>query len=138
MSALDSETVMRAVQLEAPYLIHILDNVMTFINTHQTLIGFRSASSPSSSSKDNSSSCRDAFAKQVKEKLQNTLLKGVFGGDDETFRDCLQLLPVLENGTGKTPPSQVDPAELTPEWFMSEVWRILGWDILTGDGAGLL
>ena len=34
VSVLDSETAMRAVQLEAPYLIHILDNVMTFINTH--------------------------------------------------------------------------------------------------------
>jgi len=112
---------------------------MTSINTHQTLISFRSASSPSSSSKDGSnSSFSNAFAKQVKEKLQNTLLKGVFGGDDETFRDCLQLPPVPENGTGETPPSQVDPAELTPEWFTGEVWRILGWDILAGDGAGLL
>jgi hypothetical protein len=89
-----TQTAMRTVQLEAPYLIHILDNVMTFINTHQTLIGFRSASSPSSSSKDGSnsnSSCSNAFAKQVKEKLQNALLKGVFGGDNETFCDCLQL-----------------------------------------------
>lgn len=66
------------------------------------------------------------------------LLKGVFGGDDEMFRDCLQLPLVPENGTGETPPSQVDPAELTPEWFTGEVWRILGGDILAGDGAGLL
>jgi hypothetical protein len=141
MSALDSETAMRAVQLEAPYLIHILDNVMTSINTHQTLIGFRSASSPSSSSKDGSnsnSSCSNAFAKQVKEKLQNALLKGVFGGDNQTFRNCLQLPLVPENGTDETPSSQVDPAEMTLEWFMGEVWRILGWDILAGDGAGLL
>lgn len=67
---------MRAVQLEAPYLIHILENVMTLINTHQTLISFRSASSPSSSSKDgNNSSVNNASAKQVREKLQNTLLR---------------------------------------------------------------
>lgn len=89
MSALDSETAMRAVQLEAPYLIYILDNVMTFINTHQTPTSFRSASSPSSSKDGSNSGCSNAFAKQVKEKLQNTLLKGVFGGNDETFRDCL-------------------------------------------------
>lgn len=64
MSALDSETAMRAVQLKVPYLIHILDNVMTFINTHQTLISFRSASSPSTSSKEGSnSSFSNAFAK---------------------------------------------------------------------------
>jgi hypothetical protein len=88
MSALDSETATRAVQLEPPCLIHILDNVMTFINTHQTLISFQSASSPSSSSKDGSNSgCSNAFAKQVKEKLQSTLLKGVFGCDD-----CLRYL----------------------------------------------
>jgi hypothetical protein len=62
MSALASENPTRAIQLEAPYLIHILDNVMTFINTHQTLISFRSASSPSSF-RDSSSSCSNAFAK---------------------------------------------------------------------------
>jgi hypothetical protein len=39
--------------------------------------------------------------------------------------------------TTLNPPSQVDPAELTPEWFAGEVWQILGWDILAGDGAGL-
>jgi hypothetical protein len=39
--------------------------------------------------------------------------------------------------TTLNPPSQVDSAELTPEWFAGEVWRILGWDILAGDGAGL-
>jgi hypothetical protein len=64
---------MRTIQLEVPYLIHILDNVMTFINTRQALIGFRSASSPSSSKDSSNSSCSDAFAKQVKEKLQSTL-----------------------------------------------------------------
>ena len=93
-----------------------------------------------SSSKDGSGGgggSSNAFAKQV-EKLQNTLLKGIFGGDDETFRDSLQLSPVLENGARETPPSRVDLAEPTPERFTGEMWRILGWDILAGDGAGLL
>jgi hypothetical protein len=109
---------------------------MTPINTHQALISFRSALNLSSS-KDGSGGSSNAFAKQV-EKLQNTLLKGIFGGDDEMFRDSLQLSPVLENGARETPPSQVDPAETTPERFTDEMWRILGWDILAGDGAGLL
>lgn len=109
---------------------------MTPINTHQALISFRSALNLSSS-KDGSGGSINAFAKQV-EKLQNTLLKGIFGGDDEMFRDSLQLSPVLENGARETPPSQVDPAEPTPERFTDEMWRILGWDILAGDGAGLL
>jgi hypothetical protein len=114
---------------------------MTPINIHQALISFRSALNLSSS-KDGSSSgggggSSNAFAKQV-EKVQNTLLKGIFGGDDETFRDSLQLSPVLENGARETPPSQVDPAEPTPERFTDEMWRILGWDILAGDGADLL
>jgi len=48
------------------------------------------------------------------------------------------LPPVPENGTGEAPPSHVDPAELTPEWFTGEVWRIFGWDIAEDDAAGLL
>jgi hypothetical protein len=112
---------------------------MTPINTNQALISFRSALNLSSS-KDGSSSgggSSNTFAKQV-EKLQNTLLKRIFGGDDEMFRDSLQLSPVLENGARETPPSQVDPAEPTLERFTDEMWRILGRDILAGDGAGLL
>jgi hypothetical protein len=130
MSNLDSGTATRAVQLEAPYLIYILDKVMAFVDGHQALMSSRSTSL-FSLSKDSS----DTFAKQIREKLQNTLLKGVFGDDDETFRNSLQKPIGLESGMDGDLPAQLGPAEQTPEWFTGEIWRILGWNILAGDDA---
>ena len=119
MSELDPETAVRAVQLEAPYLISILEKVMSFVNGHQAITSSHSASLLSLS----------------KEKLQNTLLRGVFGDDDEKFRNALQRqVAQSENGVEADLRIRPDQAE-TPEWFTGEVWRILGWDILAGDDA---
>ena len=125
MSTLDSGTAQRAVQLEAPYLIFILDDVMTLIG------GFPEIDrSPATSPFSFSGTSNDAFMTQIKERLQNTLLKGVFGDEDETFSNALR--------RSKRPESRVDgdtavalgPAEQTSEWLVSEVWRALGWSIL--------
>jgi hypothetical protein len=63
-----------------------------------------------------------------------TLLRGVFGNDDETFRNALQKPVQPESGVDPDLPTQLSQA-WTPEWFTSEVWRILGWNILSSVGA---
>jgi hypothetical protein len=109
LSNLDSGHATRAVQLEAPYLIYILENVVTVVDGHHSV---------------------------MKEKLQNTLLKGVFGDDDgDTFCNALQSPMRPERGVDENRP--VSGVARTPEWFTGEVWRILGWNILAGDDASL-
>lgn len=132
MSNVDSGTVIRGVQLEAPYLIYILDNVMSSVNGHQELMNPHSVSLFSSK---NSGTSSDTPTRQIKEKLQNTLLKGVFGSDDETFCNSLQKPERRKNDTIESSPVQHCLTEQTPEWFTSEVWRILGWNILATDDA---
>lgn len=117
MSNLDSGTALRAVQLQAPYLIYILEKAMSFVHRHWTTV------------------CSPSLAKEVKERLQQTLLKGVFGDDDtEMFGHALQRPMPPWSGLDGDPPTRRSQA-VTPEWFTSEVWRILGWNILTGDHA---
>ena len=131
ISTFDSETATRAVQLEAPYLIYILENVMTFVDGHQALMSSRSASLFSLSK--NSWTSSNVFAKQIKEKLQNTLLKGVFGSGEKTFRNSLQRPAGPDTSVDEDLPARPDPAVQTPDWFTGEVWRILGWNILASD-----
>jgi len=131
MSDVDSQIAMRAVQVEAPYLIYILDRVMSFIDSHDVLMNARSTSLFSLQKDKNVGN--GAFAQKVKEKLQNTLLRGIFGDDDETFRNSLRRPAQSEDDLMED--IDIGTREGTPEWFTSEVWRILGWNILTNDGS---
>jgi len=118
--------------MEAPYLVYILDNIMVFLDRHQALR--RSRSTPLFSLSKDSTVSNMAFAMRVKNKLQTSLLRGVFGDQDEA----------LQGGLRRPSPSAQDemedvsaPSGLeegSPEWFTSEVWRILGWGILAADG----
>lgn len=71
------------------------------------------------------------LAEGAKRKLQHTLLKGFFGGDDEGFVDALQALkdPQLELDREV---SVMDDDDNVMEWFKNEVERLVGWDILRG------
>lgn len=133
LSDIDPRTAVQAVQMEAPYLVYILDKVMTFINVHQGVM--TTESTPLFSLQKTTKTSRGAFAQKIKEKLQNTLLKGVFGDDDETFRDSLRRPPEAANDAVDEFSAQVGVCEGTPKWLTSELWRILGWDILTYDDS---
>jgi hypothetical protein len=63
----------------------------------------------------------------VKTKLQNTLLKAVFGQDDPLFSDSL--VQPVKPAEDRCPHSQTLDKPVS-EWFTQEVWRLLGWEIL--------
>ncbi|EZF35261.1 hypothetical protein GTR04_2876 [Trichophyton interdigitale] len=71
----------------------------------------------------------EGLASNAKTKLQNTLLKGVFGADDISLGDSLNFPPETPSGIACPEPS-INPQESPGEWFTQEVWTILGWDSL--------
>ncbi|KAJ5139968.1 hypothetical protein N7448_003376 [Penicillium atrosanguineum] len=99
------------IQLEAKYLMIFLDNVL----------------GSESSLNSPESPMQSRFVRQMKNRLQKTLLQTVFGTEDPLFQDGL-VRPT-------TPPPQsrdahhVEEAEF-PEWFTQELWRLVGWDLL--------
>lgn len=68
----------------------------------------------------------------VRQTLQFTLLRGVFGDDDETFYGALRRMEgdddadTVESAGLKN--GQQDPADS----FIAQLWEILGWSILSG------
>ena len=121
---LPRSSAMRAAQLEAPYLIRILEKAMGVIDAHQSLL---SSDSPAFLSVVKSSTTTNgAFASAIRQKLQNTMLRGVFG-DDDAFQNALPRSTPLED-VADVDIWEEDPT--TPEWFVDKVWQSLGWGIL--------
>ena len=123
----DTRTAVKAAQIEAPYLVYVLEELMGYLDHRQAITISRSATL-CSLKKDHTIS-DGLLAQRLKEKLQCTLLKGVFGEDDEAFQDSLRPPKQLESEISEDPPDS-SQQEDTSKWYTSEVWRILGWDIL--------
>jgi len=73
-------------------------------------------------------------------KLQSTLVRGVFGIDDNgIFADVMRMPPAVELDT---PAGRLDEAEgrmneQDPDWFLARMWEVCGWDVLGQQPEGL-
>lgn len=68
------------------------------------------------------------FLRNMKGRLQRTLMQAVFGDDDPLFREGLvrpRTPPALSCG------GQSSKRQDFSEWFTEEIWRLVGWDLLT-------
>ena len=66
---------------------------------------------------------------RARQRLQETLLKGIFGNDGEEFMNALQM-PASEEGWDNEAP-QVTRDE--KEAFVESVWSTVGWDMMLKD-----
>lgn len=101
-----------AAQIESKHLIWLLERMLAVMNS----------ASLSTSEGVN----RAGFVSKTKARLQNTLLQAVFGTDQPLFQQSLQRPP--EPDVADQPEPEVE--KLTPDWFVQEVWRLLGWEML--------
>ncbi|KIW86026.1 hypothetical protein Z517_01420 [Fonsecaea pedrosoi CBS 271.37] len=131
---LDTASATGAATIEGPYLIWILRKGMEFLLANTKNMSEKSQlifALQGSDSKDVAHG--KGLRRRIEETLQNTLLRGVFGDDDDTFYNSLRR---DEEGEGEGEWTQVMEAigekERSPEWFIGEVWEHLGWDILSG------
>jgi hypothetical protein len=126
------EQKLNAAKLEAPYLIHLLNRLMATASAHLgTVMANKTGKAKQANSKG---STKSVLAVAAKERLQRTLVNCMFGTEgleeSDPFMDCLRM-PVLTSQPLPMPKlKEVDVGD----WFMEEVWRLLGWEILGGEG----
>ncbi|CAI7584651.1 unnamed protein product [Penicillium glandicola] len=112
LEALTDEGLMpNEAQLEAKYLVWLLDRMLNAESLHSPL----------------EASAARQFVANAKDRLQKTLLRAVFGPDDHLFQEGLR--------RPRTPPPQVlDGQQMEQEkfsdWLTQELWRLVGWDVL--------
>ena len=123
---------LKAGKLEAPYLIHLLTRIMNAAPAHLDAIVMTKTGKPKQASKG---SMKGAITISAKERLQRTLVNCMFGEEesavDDPFRDCLRM-PTI-NGKALPVPKSEEPE--VQEWFKEEVWRLLGWEILSSENG---
>lgn len=118
-------------KLEGPFLVQILREATAFLYenaqtiTDDSLIQFLPW---------NWGQVKDTnLCEGLRQTLQHTLLRGVFGDDDETFNDALRRVEGNDEGgesveSAGLKDTQQDPADS----FIEQLWEILGWEILSG------
>lgn len=107
----------------SPYLISILRRIRPLtdvLSEHQSL-------SPPKGGGASDGGC----AAMIREKIQNTLLRGLFGDQDDVFHDTLKRPSVTESIDGVEDMMANKKEDITAEWFLGKVWDNVGWEILT-------
>ncbi|KAI6855792.1 hypothetical protein KC338_g8705 [Hortaea werneckii] len=120
-------------KLEAPFLIHLLGRLMNAAPAHLGAIISTKTGKPKQA--NNKGSMKGALALIAKDRLQGTLVNCMFGtegvDDQSPLLDCLKM-PAAPNTP--LPMPKVKEAEVQ-DWFKEEVWRLLGWDVLSKEGG---
>ncbi|KAI9879882.1 MAG: hypothetical protein M1830_006734 [Pleopsidium flavum] len=127
------ETLKRiAMQEEAKYLIWTLERAMGFVcrshSVSPTAKGSKGKVKDVSTTNKVMAPDKTNISERAKMRLQNTLLKGIFGVDAKEFKEGLRMPTFAEIDLDAA--ISTIPEDDTPEWFKQEVWRLLGWEIL--------
>ncbi|KAK5167829.1 uncharacterized protein LTR77_007528 [Saxophila tyrrhenica] len=122
-------TAVQIAKLQAPYLIHLLNHMMTAAPAHLGAIISAKTGKPKAA--NNKGSLKGALTIVAKERLQRTLVSCMFAQEDadenDPFKDCLSM-PV--SGGPALPMPKLKGRDVK-EWFQEEVWQLLGWEILS-------
>ncbi|KAI9698688.1 MAG: hypothetical protein M1836_003798 [Candelina mexicana] len=132
-----NEAEQRANRAEAYYLIWILERALASVQ-RDTSGRCGQAWDPSKGLRDGIGRSKNAsmgpttkelLSERARARLQNTLLRGMFGDDEKDFQDCLQKPPISEIALEM--PTHVGHHDDAEDWFKGQVWRLLGWEILS-------
>jgi hypothetical protein len=125
-----------AFELEAPYTIALFERCCSlatahFNSTFNTRLSRAKAKRPSKSiHRAPAYSGKSALNIRTRERLQQTLMNCMFGeaGRQDEFMDCLRM-PMKITVPSASKRSKQD--KNICNWFENEMWRILGWEILS-------
>jgi len=113
---------------EAPYLVYILGKVMEYLD--KIAVTSNREGAPLLSIANDGLADSSSFGRRLRDKLQNTLLRGVFGDGDNAFTAGLNRIDGVEDGDISALFEALKQEEDTSEWFIGRLWELLGWDIL--------
>ncbi|OAP63062.1 hypothetical protein AYL99_02289 [Fonsecaea erecta] len=131
---LDAKSATGTANIEGPYLIWILRKGLEFLHANTKHMSRKSQLIFTPQQSDAKGVAQGkSLRRRIEETLQNTLLRGAFGDDDDAFYNSLRREADGEEEAELTKMvKQIKGKDCSPEWFIGEVWEHLGWDILSG------
>ena len=133
--AKDSSGNVDATRFQAPYLVWTLSQVRSLLSDRlqsSSAANLREQSEYETQEASTTVHIPGAISDFANIRLQNTLLKAVFG--DETSSEFTPALNVPHHLPESEPLSNFDlPSDNANirDWYKHEVWQILGWDVLS-------
>ena len=126
---LSVETATGTATIEGPYMLFILRRGVDFLMENAKRMPAKSLSIFTVHQVDGDSDLRQ----RIQDTLQNTLLRGAFGDEDDTFYNSLRREDREDEETDLSKVlGELRGQETSAEWFIGELWEQLGWDILSG------
>lgn len=111
------EAAKRVAVAEAKYILPLVERVLLSTN-RETLPSTRDSNS--------------TLVYPLLLKMQNTLIRGVFGEDDGgAFADVLRMPREVELQTPAGHLDGKDDADQDAAWFLARMWEVCGWDVLS-------
>ena len=118
-------------EAQAPYLLRLLKHT-TALNSKMQISSTptrRSSNRNMSLRKKNPQSGEKSFSSKAGNRLQNTLLRGVFGDDVTGLGESLA--KPFDFAVGPLSlAKREDELDDVGDWFKDEVWKTVGWDVL--------
>ena len=118
-------------EAQAPYLLRLLKHTTVLSSKMQisSTSTRRSSNRITSLRKKGSPSGERSLSSKARNKLQNTLLRGVFGDDVTGLGESLAKPFDIAVGPLSLAERQ-DELDDVGDWFKDEVWKTVGWDVL--------
>ena len=143
-----SRAELMALRLELPPLVVVLERALALAPYHLTPASASSSATAAkaAASRAPTSAARRALpsrtplSQHARDRLQRTLVHRMFGDEDterDDFADMLRMparlggLPALK----KVADTSAENGGGVRQWFISEIWRLVGWDVLARDAA---
>lgn len=114
-AGLDPGRVIATAELAAPYLMAVLRVTLERVRTNTP------------EPKKETDKMQHKLLHNIEQRLQHTLMRGIFGDDDEKFDNAFWRAEEVD-----PPVEHEEVEENESEQFVGQVWELLGWDILAG------
>lgn len=122
---------LKQVRLEAPYLVALMDRVMGMAPLYLGAAIDAKTGKPKQAHKR--ASMKGALAVAAKDRLQRTLVTCIFGDSEGMTSDPFAESLKMPADKGSISIPKVKEVEVQ-DWFKEEMWRLLGWEILSKEG----
>jgi hypothetical protein len=116
-------------ELSAPYLVKLLKSALSAIPRSRQVA--EEDIPRHKLHKTAARSHQQPLLSRVEERLQHTLLRGIFGDDDPSFAHAFPRIEEKQAGPKEAGEEQEDQDQSNPAGFIGQVWELLGWDILS-------
>ena len=124
-----AETSIACAELCAPYLVRLLKAALAAARADQSQ---HVTASTGRKGCDGPIGAKEvSHVTRAEERLQHTLLRGIFGDDDGSFKHAFARRDETEVEVNRADEEE-EQLDLGPVDFVGQVWELLGWDILSG------